>query len=84
MVKAVLRHCYEGVTSLAWLGKSRFIAKGTADGIIPIWDSLSGDCVRTFHGHNNAIQGLSVSATEFLVSASLDGAARVFEIAEYR
>ncbi|KAK9166546.1 hypothetical protein Scep_001737 [Stephania cephalantha] len=28
--------------SLAWLGKSRFIATGTADGRIRIWDSLLG------------------------------------------
>ncbi|GFS46744.1 transducin family protein [Actinidia rufa] len=50
-----------------------------------VWDSLSGDCVRTFSGHSDAIQSLAVSANgEFLVSVSLDGTARVFEITEFR
>ena len=73
------------MTCLTWLGESRFIATGSMDRKVRIWDSLSGDCVRTFSGHANGIQKLSVSANgDFLVSGSLDKTARVFEIAEYK
>ncbi|KAI5664919.1 hypothetical protein M9H77_24242 [Catharanthus roseus] len=74
----------EGVTCLSWLGSSRYLATGSVDGKVRLWDSLSGDCVRTFSGHHNAIQSLAVSANgDFLVSVSLDTTARVFEIAEF-
>ncbi|KAL6213837.1 hypothetical protein ACLB2K_013276 [Fragaria x ananassa] len=75
----------DGVTCLTWLGVSRYLATGCADGKVRLWDSLSGDCVRTFNGHSEPIQSLSVSANkDFLVSVSTDGTARVFEIAEYK
>uniref|UniRef100_A0A5B6Z278 Putative angio-associated migratory cell protein n=1 Tax=Davidia involucrata TaxID=16924 RepID=A0A5B6Z278_DAVIN len=74
----------DGVSCLSWLGASRYLATGCVDGKVRLWDSLSGDCVRTFSGHSDAIQSLVVSANgEFLVSVSLDGTARVFEIAEF-
>ncbi|MBA0800888.1 hypothetical protein Gohar_011300, partial [Gossypium harknessii] len=74
----------EGVTCLAWLGASKFLATGCCDGRICIWNCLSGECVETFKGHEHAIQSLSVSSNlEFLVSVSMDGTARVFEISNF-
>nr|ABS32230.1 transducin family protein [Carica papaya]ABY60781.1 transducin family protein [Carica papaya] len=74
----------EGVTCLAWLDASRCLATGCVDGKVRLWDSLSGNCVRTFTGHSDAIQSLSFSANwDFLVSGSIDGTARVFEVAEF-
>ncbi|XP_017230497.1 uncharacterized protein LOC108205181 isoform X2 [Daucus carota subsp. sativus] len=71
----------DGVTCLLWLGASRFIASGCVDGKIRIWDSLSGDCVRTLSGHSDAIQSLAISANfQFIVSVSIDGTSRAFEI----
>lgn len=73
------------MTCLTWLGGSRFLATGCVDGKVRVWDSLSGDCVRTFTGHSDAIQSVSASANgDFLVSVSLDGTARAFEIGEFR
>ncbi|KAK6128173.1 hypothetical protein DH2020_038075 [Rehmannia glutinosa] len=75
----------EGVTCLLWLGGSRYIASGCLDGKIRVWDSLSGDCAKIFSGHSDAIQSIAASSNgEFLVSISIDGTARVFEIAEFR
>ncbi|KAL6984212.1 hypothetical protein U1Q18_017589 [Sarracenia purpurea var. burkii] len=75
----------DGVTCLSWLGMSRFLATGCVDGKVRLWDSLSGDCVRIFSGHSDAIQSLAISSNgEFLVSVSIDGTARVFEIADFR
>ncbi|KAK6235563.1 hypothetical protein SCA6_010900 [Theobroma cacao] len=74
-------HTNEGVTCLAWLGASKFLATGCCDGRIRLWNCLSGKCVATLKGHQHAIQSLSVSSNlEFLVSVSIDGTARVFEI----
>ncbi|KAK8685247.1 hypothetical protein V6N13_041252 [Hibiscus sabdariffa] len=76
----------EGVTFLAWLGAaSKFLAAGCVDGRICIWNCLSGECVETFRGHEHAIQSLAVSSNlEYLVSVSMDGTARVFEIENFR
>lgn len=75
----------EGVTCLLWLGTSRYVATGCVDGKVRVWDSLSGDCVKTFSGHSDAIQSLAASSDgNFLVSASIDGTARVFETPEFK
>ncbi|KAA0039129.1 angio-associated migratory cell protein isoform X2 [Cucumis melo var. makuwa] len=74
----------DGVTCLTWIGTSRYLATGCVDGRVRIWDSLSGECVKTFSGHSDAIQSLAVCANlEYLVSVALDNTARIFEIAEY-
>lgn len=70
---------------MLWLAGSKYIATGCADGKVQIWDSLSGDCAKIFRGHSEAIQSIAASCDgQFLVSASVDGTARVFEIAEFR
>ncbi|KDO83976.1 hypothetical protein CISIN_1g043942mg, partial [Citrus sinensis] len=62
---------YDGVTCLSWPGTSKYLVTGCVDGKVD--------------GHIDAIQSLSVSAIrESLVSVSVDGTARVFEIAEFR
>ncbi|KAF9623404.1 hypothetical protein IFM89_001950 [Coptis chinensis] len=73
-----------GVSCLAWLGKSQYIATGCVDGKVLVWDSISGNCGKIFNGHLHNIASLSVSSNgEFLVSGSMDGNVRVFEIAEF-
>lgn len=36
-----------GATCLTWLGTS-CVATGSNDGVVRLWDSRSGECVRTF------------------------------------
>ena len=75
----------EGVTCLAWLGSSRYVASGCIDGTVRIWDSLSGDLARTFTGHRDAVQSLAVSADgNSIVSVSSDNSARVFDISMFK
>uniref|UniRef100_A0A0E0JQS7 Uncharacterized protein n=1 Tax=Oryza punctata TaxID=4537 RepID=A0A0E0JQS7_ORYPU len=74
----------EGVTSLAWLGSSRFVALGCIDGMVRIWDSLSGECARALTGHGDVVQSLAVSADgNNIVSVSTDGSALVFDISMF-
>ncbi|KAL6558130.1 hypothetical protein OROMI_018480 [Orobanche minor] len=73
------------VTCLLWLAGTRYIATGSVDGKVRIWDSLSGDCTKVLRGHSKTIKSIASSSNgEFLVSVSIDGTARVFEIAEFR
>lgn len=73
------------MTSLAWIGATKYVASGCIDGKVRIWDSLSGDCLKTFSGHVDTVQSIAVSADgNSLVSVSSDGTAHVFGISEFR
>ncbi|KAK1289577.1 hypothetical protein QJS10_CPB18g00179 [Acorus calamus] len=75
----------EGVSCLLWLGTTNNLVTGCVDGKVRVWDCHSGTCLRTFRGHAGPIQAVAVSiGGEYLVSVSIDGTARVFEIAEFR
>lgn len=72
------------MTCVTWIGTSKYLATGCADGTVSVWDSLLGNCVHTFHGHQDVVQAISVSAnTEFIVSVSVDNTARVYETSEF-
>ncbi|KAL6539157.1 hypothetical protein OROGR_011806 [Orobanche gracilis] len=74
----------EGVTCVSWLGRTRFVATGCVDGRVRIWDSLNGKCVKILRGHTDAVQSIAISAhANHLVSVSLDGTARVFQIHQF-
>ena len=71
------------MTCLSWLG-AYYVVTGCVDGIVRVWDSRSGECVRTFKGHSDAVQSLSLSAhRDCIVSGSLDGTARGFEVSGF-
>ena len=74
----------KGVTCLSWLG-AYYVVTGRFDGIVRVWDSRSGECVRSFKGHSEAVESLSLSAhRNCIVSCSLDGTARVFEVSGFQ
>jgi WD40 repeat protein len=55
------------------------------DGMVRIWDSLSGELARMFSGHRNAVQSLAISADgNSIVSVSSDKSARVFDISMFK
>ena len=70
------------MTCLSWLG-AFYVVIGCSNGIVRVWDSRSGEYVRTFRGHSKTVQSLSLSARGdriVIVSGSSDGTARVFEV----
>jgi angio-associated migratory cell protein len=69
-----------GISCVTWLGTTQYVASGCMDGKVRIWDSLSGNCVRTFTG-SGPVQSLALTADgTCIVSTSLDRIARVFRI----
>ena len=68
---------------MTWIGTSKYLATGCADGTVNVWDRLLGNCVHTFHGHLDAVQAISVSTnTDFIVSVSVDYTACVWHTSE--
>uniref|UniRef100_A0A452ZP48 Uncharacterized protein n=1 Tax=Aegilops tauschii subsp. strangulata TaxID=200361 RepID=A0A452ZP48_AEGTS len=83
-IRSICEHD-DGVTCLAWIGSSRYVASGCIDGTVRIWDSLSGDLARILSGHRDAVQALAVSANRSsIVSVSSDKSARVFDISMFK
>lgn len=69
-----------GIACVAWLGTTQYVASGCVDGKVRIWDSLSGNCERTFTGRG-PVQSIALTADgTSIVSVSIDGIARVFRI----
>ncbi|KAK9719769.1 Lissencephaly-1 [Basidiobolus ranarum] len=58
----------------------QYIASGSRDKTIKLWDA-SGQCIRTFIGHDNWIRGLVFHPSgKFLISASDDKTLKIWEI----
>ncbi|ORX92113.1 dynein regulator [Basidiobolus meristosporus CBS 931.73] len=58
----------------------QFIASGSRDKTIKLWDA-TGQCIRTFVGHDNWVRGLVFHPSgKFLLSASDDKTIKIWEI----
>lgn len=67
------------------LGSGPFLASGSRDKSIKVWDVSSGTCLFSLLGHDNWIRGLSWHpGGKFLLSASDDKSLRVWDIAHKR
>merc|ERR1712080_206911 len=62
-----------------------FLASGSRDKTIKVWDVSSGQCLFTLLGHDNWVRGLSWHpGGKYLLSASDDKSLRVWDIAHRR
>ncbi|KAL2493510.1 periodic tryptophan protein 2 [Abeliophyllum distichum] len=76
---------YFDVNCLAYSPDSQFLATGADDNKIKVWTVSSGFCFVTFSEHTNAVTALHFMASNHcLLSASLDGTVRAWDLFRYR
>jgi WD40 repeat protein len=74
----VLDHPGE-VRGLAFHPQTHHLATGSGDRKIKLWDCVTGECLATFAGHDDAIWDVNFSSKgEYLASASSDGSAKLW------
>lgn len=73
------------VNTLAFSPDDRWIASGSADSTIKLWDRDSGRLLRTLTGHGKEVMWLGITPdARFVVSISEDNTAKVWEAATGR
>lgn len=76
---------YFDVNCLAYSSDSQLLATGADDNKIKVWTVSSGFCFVTFSEHTNAVTALHFMASNHcLLSASLDGTVRAWDLFRYR
>ncbi|KAK4748254.1 hypothetical protein SAY87_014840 [Trapa incisa] len=76
---------YFDVNCLAYSPDSQLLATGADDNKVKVWTASSGFCFVTFSEHSNAVTALHFMAnSNCLLSASLDGTIRAWDLFRYR
>lgn len=76
---------YNNMTCLDYSRDGMLIATGAEDGKVKIWNTSSGFCFVTFSEHSGGVTGVIFNqAGKVIVSASLDGTVRAFDLHRYR
>ncbi|KAL0547504.1 hypothetical protein IC582_017440 [Cucumis melo] len=76
---------YFDVNCLAYSPDSQLLATGADDNKVKVWTVQSGFCFVTFSEHANAVTALQFLANNHcLLSASLDGTVRAWDLFRYR
>lgn len=71
-------------SSLAFSRDGRGMCTGSRDGRVKLWSVATGFCAATFFDHTAAVSAVTFAANDVIVSASLDGTVRAFDIRRYR
>jgi WD40 repeat protein len=73
----------QGLTSLAASPDGKWIAAGSADHGVKLWDASTGNLAKEFSGHTGAVTSLKFSSdSRRLLSGSTDKTIRVWAVAE--
>ncbi|CAN4088911.1 unnamed protein product [Withania somnifera] len=75
---------YFDVNCVAYSPDSQLVATGADDNKIKVWTVSSGFCFVTFSEHTNAVTALHFTPKNCLLSASLDGTVRAWDLLRYR
>lgn len=76
---------YFDVNCIAYSPDSQLIATGADDNKVKVWTASSGFCFITFSEHTNAVTAVHFMANNHsLLSASLDGTIRAWDLFRYR
>lgn len=70
---------------IAYSPDGHYIVTGGEDAKLKVWNVNNGFCFVTFSEHSSAVTALEFSRTnKFVVSASLDGTVRAYDLIRYR
>ena len=76
---------FNNMSQLAYSPSGAYVASGGEDGKVKVWNTLNGQCFVTFNEHNAPVTGLQFKSNgQVIVSSSLDGTARAFDLNRYR
>uniref|UniRef100_A0A4W3JW44 PWP2 small subunit processome component n=1 Tax=Callorhinchus milii TaxID=7868 RepID=A0A4W3JW44_CALMI len=76
---------FNNLTCLSYSPDAQHIATGGEDGKVKVWSTSSGFCFVTFTEHSSSVTAVTFNHTGYvLVSASLDGTVRAFDLHRYR
>jgi len=63
-----------GVFSASYSAEGRYLASGGSDGVVRLWDAVSGSCVEEFPEHRGPVRSVAASPDgDMLASCSDDG-----------
>jgi WD40 repeat protein len=70
------------IFTLTWSPNGKYIAAGTADGMVQIWDAGGGRAPVIYHGHTAEVETLTWSPdSKYIASGSADGTVQVWNAA---
>ncbi|KAM9836167.1 PWP2 small subunit processome component [Aulostomus maculatus] len=76
---------FNNMASLAYSPDGQYIVTGGDDGKVKVWNTNSCLCFVTFTEHTSSITNVTFTSTGFVIlSASLDGTVRAFDLHRYR
>lgn len=77
----VLKGHKQGVWAIAISSDKKIVVTGSKDKSIGIWDTGTGECIRTLTGHSGAIRDVTIGSNGHLYSASDDNRIGVWSLA---
>lgn len=67
------------ISSVAFSPEGRYVASGSSDNTIKIWDTSSGACAKTLQGHTSSVNSVAFSPDQYVASGSSDQTIKIWQ-----